>query len=113
MIIMFIFFYSYLSPYLTYKIESSCKNLPSIYCKSRGLTRAFNLILKGEFQKALLVNKYSIRIFLFFIVQFLFRIIFLFIEKKFSESSIIKYDIPLSILLFVYSFYRLLPIKMV
>jgi Protein of unknown function (DUF2752) len=110
LIIMFVFFYALCLPYLPITFESSCKGLPSIYCKSEGLTRAFHQVITGNFKNALAYNKYSIRIFFFFVLQFFLRILVLFLEKKSKNpSNLIMLDVLISILTFIYSFYRLLP----
>ena len=43
-------------------------------CPSCGLSHAFSLIVRGRISEALEWNSYSIRVFIFFAVQFLMRI---------------------------------------
>ena len=107
LIIMFIFFYCLLSSSFSFGIKSSCEGMPLIYCKSRGLTRAFSQILKFNFQQAIYYNPYSLKIFSFFLVQ-LARI---FINIKVNSQNfkkIVFWDIFINILFFLFSFYNLI-----
>lgn len=106
-LIAFAFFYCFLLPYLSISISSSCEGLPQIYCKSRGLTRAFSEILRFNFDKAIAYNIFSIKIFIFFLLQFVGRII---INKQISEINfkrVLYLDIFLSLLFFLYAFHNL------
>jgi len=108
--IIFIFAYSYLYPFLNpmqYAIPSHCKNLPEKYCKSKGLTRSFYELTKLNFEKARMLNKYSIEVFTFFSFQLIFRIFFSIIYVK--ERRVVNVDIFISTVYFVIVFYKLLP----
>lgn len=108
LLITFIFFYCFFAPYLSVNIQSSCEGMPLIYCKSRGLTRAFSQIVRFNFQEAVHFNPYSFKIFFFFLFQFLARV---FINIKVNLQNfkkILKLDIFLSILFFLFSFYNLI-----
>lgn len=106
-IIMFIFFYSYIMPYLNFGFRSSCEGMPLSYCKSRGLTRAFSQILRFNFEQATTLNSYSIKIFLFFLVQLIARFTVNKIVRLSNLKTVVTLDICCSVLLFVFSFYNL------
>ena len=106
-LITFAFFYCYLVPYLNLTIQSSCEGLPLLYCKSRGLTRAFSEIIRFNFETAILFNPYSIKIFLFFLIQFFLRFSIYLILKPLNFNLTLKLDTTFSILFFIYSFYNL------
>lgn len=108
LIIMFIFFYCFLTAYFSFGITSSCEGMPLIYCKSRGLTRAFSQILRFNFQEATDFNPYGLKIFFFFLLQLLSRI---FINIKINLQNfkkIVFVDIFISVLFFLFSFYNLI-----
>lgn len=108
LLIMFIFFYSYLSPYISFRLSSSCDGLPQTYCKSCGLTRAFSQILRLNFEKAILFNVYSIKVFLFFLIQLIVRFFLNVIVIKFSNFKLLIFsDAIFSLLFFLFSFYDL------
>lgn len=107
LLITFIFFYCFSVPYFSIGISSSCKGMPLIYCKSRGLTRAFSQILRFNFKEAIAFNRYILKIFLFFLIQLFLRI---FINIKVNLQyfkTILFLDIFGSILFFLFSFYNL------
>ena len=108
LLIAFAFFYCYLLPYLNVSISSSCEGLPQIYCKSRGLTRAFSEILRFNFEKAMHYNVFSVKIFLFFLIQFMARIVINKLINPVNFKRILNLDIFLTILFFVYAFHNLI-----
>ena len=87
----------------SYRIKSQCKSQVFEDCKSLGLSRGFNLITKLEFQKAKQMNPYSMRLFLFFFIQFILRFVFSAVYLKYKRVFVI--DSILSGLLFLYSFW--------
>lgn len=107
-IIMFIFFYCFLIPYFSFGISSSCEGMPLMYCKSRGLTRAFSQILRLNFQGALELNPCSFKIFLFFLIMLLSRI-FINIKVNLKHfKRIVYWDVSSGTILFLFSFYNLI-----
>jgi hypothetical protein len=86
-----------------YPIKSACSQFPEL-CISKGLSRAFSQILSGNFEKAMSLNPYSIRIFIFFGLQLLLRLFFSILYLKFLLKRIIMIDIFISVLLFIYEF---------
>lgn len=107
LLIIFVFFYCFMVPYLPVSIPSSCEGMPELYCKSRGLTRSFSEILRFNFDKAAVYNSYGIKIFTFFLFQFFARI---YIYKKVNPDNLKltrTLDVTLSTLGFIASFYNL------
>ncbi|WP_083195773.1 DUF2752 domain-containing protein [Flavobacterium piscis] len=107
---MFIFFYCFIMPFLNFGFRSTCEGMPLAYCKSRGLTRAFAQILRLNFSEAIVYNPYSIKIFLFFLIQLFIRLFINKIVRISTFKRIIICDILLSAVLFVFSFYNLVVI---
>jgi hypothetical protein len=106
-IIMFIFFYCYLSSFLNFGIGSLCEGMPLSYCKSRGLTRAFSQILNLNFKEAVAYNPYSLKIFSFFLIQLIARFLINKILRLSNFKSVLIFDIVFSVTFFIYSFYNL------
>jgi hypothetical protein len=78
---------------------------------STGLSRGFSSIMRGNFSEALEFNIYSLRLFSFFLIQFLMRcLIFLFIRDRESKyrGLISMTDIFVSIGLFIFCFFPFL-----
>ena len=108
MLIVLIFFYCWIYSILNLTIKSNCEGWPEMYCKSRGLTRAFSAVLHGEFKIAKSYNSEVSWIFSFFLIQFIFRIMILFLNDKFNINKLIVFDIFFSIVLFLATFTRLI-----
>lgn len=106
-IILFIFFYGFIMPFLNFGFRSSCEGMPLIYCKSRGLTRAFSQILRFNFNEAIAYNIYSIKIFSFFLIQLIARSFINAIIRFSNFRIILILDICCSIIFFIFSFYNL------
>ena len=102
-----IFAYSFFFPVLSRKgmtVPSSCQGMPVAYCKSRGLTRAFSAIMRGEVEEARKLNRYSISIFVFFTLQLAARIgcSIWFVARR--KSMIVYLDVLMSSLYFLWTF---------
>lgn len=108
LLIAFAFFYCYFLPYLPIKINSACEGMPEIYCKSRGLTRAFSEFLHLNFENGIKLNVYSLNIFCFFLFQFIFRFFLTTIVNESNVNKLIRIDIILSFLFFILAFYKLI-----
>ena len=108
LLIIFIFSYSYFLPYLDVSIKSSCDGLPLIYCKSRGLTRAFSQILRFKFDVAIFLNPYSLKIFSFFLIQLFARNFINFILNITNCKKVIVIDVSLTSIYFIFSFINLI-----
>ena len=107
-LIIFIFFYTYLLPYLNITLKSSCEGLPLIYCKSKGLTRAFSQILRFNIEEAQLLNSISLKIFSFFLVQLVARNFINFILTSTNYKRVIVVDVILTTIFFIFSFINLI-----
>ena len=79
-------------------IVCSIKSQTGFDCPSCGLTRDFYSILHGQYDK--LVNGYSMGIFLFFMVQFIMRI--LLVMLRLTKKGIVVTDIIISVSLWAY-----------
>lgn len=106
-IIMFVFFYCFIVPFLNFGFGSACEGMPLAYCKSRGLTRAFAQIIKLNFNEAIVYNPYSLKIFSFFLIQLIIRLFINKIVRLSNFKTIVTCDILWSIMFFIFSFYNL------
>lgn len=90
-----------------YPIHSSETLISGNYSMSTGLSRGFSSIMRLRFNEAYAYNPFSIRIFMFFLIQLLLRIFFLFYSRN-SAYSEIRYivipDIAISTILFIVFF---------
>jgi hypothetical protein len=79
-------------------------------CPSCGLSHAFSLIVRGRFDEALLWNHYSIKVFLFFLVQFLMRCgLAIFLLRRELKTRIVQYyDAIISAFMALAAFYPFL-----
>ena len=93
-----------------YPIKSACKTITGKPCKSTGLSRSFSEIVRFNFQRAKNHNKYGIKIFCFFLIEFLLRffISFLIDKRPTQIKSIIFFDAFFSIILYIYCFWGLI-----
>jgi hypothetical protein len=107
-LIIAVFLYSYISRFLNFGLRSSCETLPLVYCKSRGLTRAFSQILQFEFKEALLLNPYSLKIFSFFLVQLILRFYINSIINFNNLKLVLRLDVGFSIVFYIFCFYNLI-----
>src|SRR5882672_179219 len=86
-LILLIFCYSWAFPWLEAKkltVNSNCFGYQRGFCKSIGSSRAFSQIIRLNIQEALILNKYSLNTFVFFLVQLFSRFIFslAFLKRK-------------------------------
>ena len=87
-----------------YLLKSDCSNFPEL-CISKGMSRAFSQILLGNLDKAKQLNLYSLQVFNFLAVQWIFRPFFSVIYHKHLSRKLIISDIILSSMLFLYCFF--------
>lgn len=106
-LIMFIFFYCYISTFLNFGVRSLCEGMPLSYCKSRGLTRAFSQILNFNLKEAIAYNPYSLKIFSFFLIQLIARFFINKIIRLSNFKLVLTFDVFLSSIYFIFSFYNL------
>lgn len=107
LMIIFIFLYCLIVPFLNFGFNSTCEEVPLVYCKSRGLTRAFSQILRFNFSSAISYNPYSIKIFLFFLIQLIARLFINRVMGMINLNRVQSFDIFFSLLFFIFSFYNL------
>lgn len=108
-IILFVFAYS-----LSFSAHKQNHPLPSFYSKisgkesiSSGLSKSFSEVIRGNLKKAKEHNIYGPRIFMFFLAQFFFRIIFSFLYggNLVSRLSVTISDSVISVILFIICFW--------
>jgi len=91
-------------------IPSACEKFTGEPCKSTGLSRSFSEIVRFNFQRAQNYNQYGIKIFSFFLIEFLLRFIISFLIYKRSKQikPIIFFDAVFSTTLYIYCFWGLI-----
>jgi hypothetical protein len=101
-----IFAYSYFFyvPDGPYSFACEYKNLVGHNCPSCGFSRAFAAFVKFNFDEGMSYNPQAFKVFLFFVVQFFLRILFLLLRFKHQ----VMIDISFSISYFLYAFGSLL-----
>ena len=109
LIILFVFAYS-----LSFSARKQNHPIPSFYSKisgkesiSSGLSKSFSEVIRGNLKQAKEYNIYGPRIFMFFLAQFFFRIIFSFLYRGDLVSclSVIISDSVISVILFIICFW--------
>ncbi len=90
-----------------YPVTCIHEKLSGLPCFSCGLSHSFSLIIRGRVEEAYQWNIYGMRVFIFFVSQFLMRIIFSVCYQKNENirNWLIWYDIAGSILIFAIAFY--------
>jgi Protein of unknown function (DUF2752) len=107
-VIILIFIYSgFFSPVKdNYPVVCIHEKLTGEPCISCGLSHSFSLIIRGKISEAYVWNIYGLRVFLFFALQLVMRIVFSVFYLKFPDThkQLIIYDIGSSIVLFLLCF---------
>jgi hypothetical protein len=86
-------------------ISSQYKILTGKEANSSGLSRAFSQIIRFNFKEANQYNENSLEVFLFFLLQFIMRILFYFLYPLITKTKIlIRSDIAVSVILFLICF---------
>ncbi len=77
---------------------------------STGMSRAFSAIMQADLGAAAGFNAYAIRIFAFFLIQLLLRLIIsaAMFNKRFSINKLLVVDIFISVFLFLWAFIPLI-----
>ncbi len=111
-IIILIFIYSgiFSAEKNNHPIKSACATIEGHPCKSEGLSRSFSEIVRFQFESAKTYNKYGIKVFLFFLIQFFLRIISSVILqfKALKQRQHIFIDSLLSVGFYIYCFWNLI-----
>lgn len=101
-----ILLYSFIFRGNNHPIPALLTRLTGLVPPSKGLSASFSEIIRGNFISATLLNPYGLRVFSFFVIQFLLRIL-ISIVIKFEWMKIYKVgiiDVILTITLFAYCF---------
>jgi hypothetical protein len=111
-IIMMIFIYSgiFSANKNNYPIKSACKTITREACKTTGLSRSFSEIVRFKFDSAKSYNKFGIKIFLFFLIQFFLRFIsslYLF-YKTFKQKRLVILDSLVTLSLYLFCFWGII-----
>ncbi len=110
-LIAFMLLFVAFNPQINYNINipSNIKIITGQQTASSGLTRGFTEITKLNFKKAQEYNPSSIKIFGFFLLQFIIRIGAIFLSKRsIKRKKLITVDIILFTILFITAFYEML-----
>ncbi len=103
--------YSYFFYPNNHPVNCPIKEITGKNCASCGFSRAFSSYTHFQFREGLSFNKNSLLVFLFFNLQFLYRgivVVLITVFRKEITSSVIKWDIVLSILTFLFAFLPML-----
>ena len=105
-IIMAILLYSAFYKQNNHPIPALLTEKTGIIPPSKGLSASFSEIVRGNFSEAKNLNSHSLRIFSFFAVQIILRVLAIIAAKKdwFPINRIATIDISISTILFVVCF---------
>jgi hypothetical protein len=106
-IIALIFIYSGIFSYekANHPIPSNIKTITGKETTSTGLSRSFSAILRFQFDKAKSYNQNSIRVFLFFFLEFIIRVGLIPLSQlKISRKLLIIGDITVTAIIFIIAF---------
>ncbi len=112
-IIMLIMMYSgFFSPEKSnHPVPSACKLLTGEECQSTGLSRSFSALIRLDFKQAKEFNQYGLRIFGFFIIQFLLRLLMsaiLLRKRSLHINRLVLVDTFVSLGTFLFAFWPFL-----
>jgi hypothetical protein len=111
-IILAIFIYSgiYSPDKNNHPIKCIHEELLGAKCPTCGMSRGFSAIVRGQINDALVYQQNSVSVFLFFLLQLVFRLtsIWLLLKTKIQLKIITNTDITLSLLLFLLTFKNLI-----
>ena len=111
-IILAIFIYSgiYSPDKNNHPIKCVHEELLGAKCPTCGMSRGFSAIVRGQINDALVYQQNSVSVFLFFLLQMVFRLTstWLLLKSKIQLKIITNTDITLSLLLFLLTFKNLI-----
>ncbi|MCK5168313.1 MAG: DUF2752 domain-containing protein [Bacteroidales bacterium] len=111
-IIIMIFIYSgiFSAEKDNHPIKSTCEILTGQPCESTGLSRSFSEIVRFKFESAKSYNKYGIKVFLFFLIQLLIRLLvsITYYKKNLHTNLLIIFDSIIAIGLYLYCFWGII-----
>lgn len=87
-------------------IKSACIEIAGKPCKSVGLSNSFSEIVRLDFDSARQYNKYGLKVFSFFFIQFFTRILvaFFILKNILRRNTLLYIDILFTISLFLVTF---------
>jgi hypothetical protein len=107
-VIILIFIYSgFFSPAKdNYPVVCVHEKMTGEPCASCGLSHSFSLIVRGRISEAYDWNIYGLRVFLFFALQLVMRVVFSIFYLKYADTrrQLVVYDISSSVILFLICF---------
>ena len=107
-VIILIFIYSgFFSPLKdNYPLVCVHEKMTGEPCASCGLSHSFSLIVRGKISEAYDWNIYGLRVFLFFALQLVMRVVFSIFYQKYADTrmQLVVYDITSSVILFLMCF---------
>ena len=111
-IIIMIFIYSgiFSAEKDNHPIKSTCEILTGQPCESTGLSRSFSELVRFKFERAKSYNKYGIKVFLFFLIQLLIRLLvsITYYKKNLHTNLLIIFDSIIAIGLYLYCFWGII-----
>jgi len=89
-----------------YPVQCVHEQLTGQPCASCGISHSFSLLLRGKIEEAYEWNPNGMRVFLFFVLQAVMRIVFtlFYLREGAARPQLIFYDITGSALMFLISF---------
>jgi hypothetical protein len=93
-----------------YPVVCIHEKITGMQCFSCGLSHSMSLILRGRIDEAYEWNIYGMRVFLFFALQLIMRIVFslIYLRNDSIRQQVIWYDIAGSVVTFLVAFYPFL-----
>jgi hypothetical protein len=90
-----------------YPVVCIHEKLTGVPCVSCGLSHSFSLIVRGKFAEARLWNIYGMRVFLFFAIQLIMRVLFslLYIKSEGIRKQLIFFDTAVSGIMLLVAFW--------
>lgn len=102
-------FYAGFFAYSSHAVQCVYKDATGIDCATCGITRGFHHVLVGNFKTAYQLNPLSLQLFLFFAIQLIMRLCFMFLPSlRNNRVKVIRWDIIITLLLFAVCFFPLI-----
>ncbi len=80
-------FYAGFFAYSSHAVQCVYKDATGIDCATCGITRGFHHVLVGNFKTAYQLNPLSLQLFLFFAIQLIMRLCFMFLPSLRNNTS--------------------------
>jgi len=111
LILLLVFIYSLVFSQNKHPIPAALTQLTGIVPPSKGLTASFSQIVRFNIANAYILNPHGLRVFSFFLFQFILRVGLIVAELRFHKplkTGVIVIDIMISLYLFIYCLYPLI-----